>query len=293
MNLKDRLENIKSVNVFSLKNAEETSLNFDVEQVFLDSDDVKSILIQAVNEGKNILFLSTPTMEPSLVSKYFKKLFYAEQKDIVLYKNIFDEPQYSENKINFILNPNMSEVVHILEKIMYGCGSCVFGITLKTLDYVLDKIKTAIALNYSNLTEENIEILLGTTDLLLVNFDKNSDGLYFVSKIDKVTFENYKTGMLTLFDSHPVVAKSKSKKTSKSVQSEKSEVTLEENNEKEVRAESETQISKTEQVQEQISEIVPEIKLDEENKRTKKYSKKNKYTMLKEKLRRKKVSAEE
>ena len=104
MNLKDRLENIKSVNVFSLKDAEETSLNFDVEQVFLDSDDVKSILIQAVNEGKNILFLSTPTMEPSLVSKYFKKLFYAEQKDIVLYKDVFDEPQYSENKINFILS---------------------------------------------------------------------------------------------------------------------------------------------------------------------------------------------
>ena len=69
MNLKDRLENIKSVNVFSLKDAEETSLNFDVEQVFLDSDDVKSILIQAVNEGKNILFLST-SIETEITSSF-------------------------------------------------------------------------------------------------------------------------------------------------------------------------------------------------------------------------------
>ena len=57
MNLKDRLENIKSANVLSIKESEEYSLSFDVEQVFLDSDDVKRILIQSINEGKNIVFV--------------------------------------------------------------------------------------------------------------------------------------------------------------------------------------------------------------------------------------------
>ncbi|MBQ8886563.1 MAG: hypothetical protein IJY61_02565 [Candidatus Gastranaerophilales bacterium] len=302
MNLKDRLENIKSANVLSIKESEEYSLSFDVEQVFLDSDDVKRILIQSINEGKNIVFVSNPTIESSLIAKYFQKLFYSEEKAFVFNKDLLDENLCSEDKINFISSQNMSVFVRILEKIMYGCGTCILGITLKNSDYALDKIKASIALNCSNLSNENIEILLGTSDLVLVNFNKNSDGLYFVSKIDKVTFENYKTDTLVLFDSvhqNPQVKIEKPVFVEERVHVEQKEEIDEAifNEEKEENSEvvevvphDEVTILENEKVVEQTSDEISEIETNEDNKKT---VKKNKYAMLKEKVKRKKVVVED
>ena len=303
MNLKDRLENIRTTNVLSIKGNEEVSSNFDVEQVFLDSNEVKSVLIQAIDESKNILFVSHPTMESSLVIKYFKQLFNSKEADVVLPKNLFDEVLVYENRINLIPSPSISEIIHILEKIMYGYKSFVFGITLGNSDYTLEKIKTAISLNYQNLSEENVDILLGTSDLILVNFDKNTDGLYYVSKIDKVIFENYKLGTLALFDSKPNAVTKKIEEHPVEEVVVKNDVVEEQIVEKQEEVVSssqsiidEVEIEKEEENLEEnlvIEETVDVSLTVNEDIKEETTKKRNKYTALKEKVKRKKAATQE
>lgn len=301
MNLKDRLENIRTTNVLSIKGNEEVSSSFDVEQVFLDSNEVKSVLIQAIDESKNILFVSHPTMESSLVIKYFKQLFNSKEADVVLPKNLFDEVLVYENRINLIPSPSISEIIHILEKIMYGYKSFVFGITLGNSDYTLEKIKTAISLNNQNLSEENVDILLGTSDLILVNFDKNTDGLYYVSKIDKVIFENYKLGTLALFDSKPNVVTKKIEEHPVEevvVQNDVVEEQIVEKQEEVVSSSQsiidEVEIEKEEEnLEENLEETVDVSLTVNEDIKEETTKKRNKYTALKEKVKRKKAVTQE
>ena len=301
MNLKDRLENIRTTNVLEIKGNEENIIGFDVEQVFLDSDDVKRILIQAIDEGKNILFSSNPSMDVSLLIKYFTQLLASKEADIVFPKNLFDEVLGYENRINIIPSPSINELVAVLEKIMYGYKSFLFGLKFSNSNYLLEKIKTAISLNFKNLSVENIEILLGSSDLIFVNFDKNSDGLYYVSKIEKVIFENYKTDTLTLFDSNPKLKKEEHQEVEKK---QEESVLLEEKNEQVVEQPAEVvdvlsdeqvlEENKTEQVQE--LEMVEEKPADvsvEDVEKTESSKKINKYTKLKEKVKRKKASTQE
>ena len=49
-------------------------------------------------------------------------------------------------------------------------------------------MKTVIAVNFRNLTEENINTLIGCSDSFFVSIEKDEDGLFLVSKVQKINY---------------------------------------------------------------------------------------------------------
>ena len=140
MNLKDRLESIRKTDVVSIKEDYEHKFLFDIEDVFADSQELKTIITETISLGKNILFVSEPSIDKNLVSKYFSYLLLHRLDDVIVSEYITDEILSSESRINIIPKPSVKEIVKILEYIMYGYKTFVFGMNFATLDNVLNKI---------------------------------------------------------------------------------------------------------------------------------------------------------
>ena len=220
MNLKDRLDSIRKTNVISIKEDNDKDFLFDVKDVFADSEELRAIITETIASGKNILFVSEPSIDKALVAKYFSFLLLHRLEDVVISENLTNEVLYSDSRTNIIPSPNIKEIVKILEYIMYGYKSFVFGMNFATLDNVLNKLKAAIAINYNGVSQDAIETILSSSNLVLVYLNKNIDGLFYISKIDKVVSENFVTELVTIIDfqqQKPITKKNKKfKKTFKS-----------------------------------------------------------------------------
>ena len=225
MNLKDRLENIRKTNVISIKEDNEKDFLFDIEDVFADSKELRTIITETIASGKNILFVSEPSIDKSLVSKYFSYLLLNRLEDVIVSENLTDEILFSDSRINILPKPSIKEIVKILEYIMYGYKSFVFGMNFATLDNILNKIKTSISINCKGISSEAIETLLSSSNIVIVYLNKNIDGLFYVSKIDKLVSENFITDVVTIIDfqqQKPITKKNK--KNKKSVNEEKVDI---------------------------------------------------------------------
>lgn len=220
MNLKDRLENIRKTNVISIKEDNEKDFLFDIEDVFADSKELRTIITETIASGKNIVFVSEPSIDKSLVSRYFSFLLLNRLEDVIVSENLTDEILFSDSRINILPKPSIKEIVKILEYIMYGYKSFVFGMNFATLDNVLNKIKTAISINCKGIASEAIETLLSSSNLVIVYLNKNVDGLFYVSKIDKLVSENFVTDVVTVIDFQQQKPISKKNKKNKKVNEE-------------------------------------------------------------------------
>lgn len=285
MNLKDRLENIKTTNIVTIKDDYFTEDFFNVEEIFADSKEFRQIIIETINAGKNIVFVSQPSIDNSLIAKYFKFLMAYKQEDVYLSNNVTEEFLLSDSKVNIIASPSAKDVVKILEYIMYGYKSFVFGMNFVGADNIINKLKTSILINNPNITENSIETLLCSSNLVVVYFDKNSDGLFYISKIDKIVSDSYVSDVITILDLHVEKAQQKKKKTSKKTIGNKpikvEEIPVVEFSENEIN-------------QDVLSENVEPKKIEDNEKSLDDRIKKiNKYKKLKEKFKSKKAKKSE
>lgn len=285
MNLKDRLENIKTTNIVTIKDDYLADDFFDVEKIFADSKEIRKIIVETINAGKNIAFVSQPSIDKSLIAKYFRFLMAHRQEDVYFSGNVTDEFLFSDSKINIIASPTMKDIVKILEHIMYGYNSFVFGVNFVGFDNTINKLKTSILINNPNITENAVETLFSSSNLVFVYFDKNADGLFYVSKIDKVVSESFVSDSVTILDLHVEKAQTKKKKTTKKTV--KDEVLKTE--EAPV-----VELSEDKLNEESVSENIELVK-NEENKESldERAKKINKYKKLKEKFKNKKVNKSE
>lgn len=201
MNLKDRLESIKKTNIISIKEEDEKKdFLFGLSDIFADSKELRTIITETIASGKNIVFVSEPSIDKYLVSKYFSCLLFNRPEEVVVSETLTDEVLYSNSRINIIPKPTIQEIVKILEYIMYGYKSFVFGMNFASLDNILNKIKAAISLNVSGLSIETINTILVSSNLVVVYLNKNVDGLFYISKIDKVVCEDFVPEVITIID---------------------------------------------------------------------------------------------
>jgi len=192
MNLKDRLEYIKQTNTISIKDNDSQGSYPGITDVFADSVDVRNLILNLIHENKNIIFAGDKSIDKLMAAVYFQSLIGENNSEII---NSIDENISNRNfQKNIVPNPDIYNIVRIFEYIIYGYKSFIFGLDLNNSDNFLDKLKTLIALNFKNLTDSNINTLIGSSDSVFVFISKNDDGLYFISEINKI---NYLQGELS------------------------------------------------------------------------------------------------
>lgn len=197
MNLKERLVNTKKNSASLNKNVLLFDGNCDVNNFFIDKNEVKNILSQQLASYKNIIFVCDKSIDNSLIANYFYSLSNVFGSTIV--DSVENDIENFNNRISIIPNPNINEIVKIFEYILYGYKSFVFGLNFSSNIDILNKLKTVIAINYPNLNNINIETLLGFSNSLFVYFEINDDGLYYISEINKLNYVNEKLTLNSIF----------------------------------------------------------------------------------------------
>ena len=190
--------------------------------------------------------------------------------------NTTEDIKYSSAQKIIIPSPNMSEIIKILEHIITDSKNYIFSFPIKSFDNILDSLKVLISMQLPNLTNQELNHILVLTAPNLIYTEKNENGHYKIKSIYRISAEGQK----------PILTELSNKLKN-------SEIIIDE----------EQVIPKSEELKEEILEIntqsAEEIykeesdKLSEENEpvveeeTTKK--KINKYKLLKEKIRNKKL----
>ena len=189
MNLKDRLESIKNANIISIKkNIDEQDI--DIKNFFVNFNEVSDILKSIIEEKRNVVFVSDNSIDKSIVVSGVKSIF--SDFDIEIFNSIDDNIVDSFSKIKLFPNPLINDVVKIFEYIIYGYNSFIFSLEMTYDENFIDKLKAVIAVNFKNLTEENINTLIGCSDLYILPINRNEDGLFIVSEVIKLNYSHKK-----------------------------------------------------------------------------------------------------
>ncbi len=186
MNLKDRLDNIKNTNQISIKEEKRTDIYFDINNIFVNYDKINGILCSIINQKKNIIFISDNSVDKNIVVSLMQSV--SGSSDIEILNSIDENIYNSFTKIKFISDSSIIQIVKIFEYIIYGYSSFISLFNLANDENIINKLKTVIAVNFRNLTEENINTLIGCSDSFFVSIEKDEDGLFLVSKVQKINY---------------------------------------------------------------------------------------------------------
>ncbi len=197
MNLKDRLDIIKNTNNLSIKQDMSVDNCLEAKNFFENSAIVREIINYCIYNGKNILFLADKSIDKDILSYSIKSLL--ESQNIELYNSVSKNVDSLHSGIKVIPSKSIGDVVKILEYIMYGYNSFIFSLDILFDDNFLEKLKTIIALNYRNFTEENIKTLIGYSNLIVIPLYRNDDGLFVISEIREISYIDDKL-VLTVYE---------------------------------------------------------------------------------------------
>ncbi len=181
MNLKDRLENNKKTNIIPSSKEEYNINGINTSIVFDDNETVKNIILNLLEEDKNIIYLFEQETYNMPIAYYMRAITNCFNSDII--KNIEKIDEFCP-QICIVPSPAIDEIIKISEYIMRGYKSFIFGLKLKNYNNVIEKLKALIAINNSNLTEKNINTLISASDLVFIPISKNEEGFYYAEEIN-------------------------------------------------------------------------------------------------------------
>ena len=196
MNLKDRLDSIKNTNLISIK--EDIDNSVDLKKFFVSFDEIKGVLNSIISEKNNVVFISDSSVDKILMTGLVKSIF--ENVDIEILNSINDYIGDCFSKIKFLMNTSTYDVVKIFEYIINGDNSFIFNLSICYDENFIDKLKAVIAINFKNLTEENINTLIGCSNLYVVPIGRNDDGLFVVSEFVKLNYFDKKLSLSVIND---------------------------------------------------------------------------------------------
>ena len=153
MNLKDRLV-IAKQNNNAVENTEEV---LDISDIFVNANETSEILRSIFSDNKNVIFMSDRGIDNENFIKFLQALIKEKQVHIL---EKCEENLLSTSKINVIKNQSLKDCVKLYEASIAGYSSIVAILKLNNNNNIIDKIKSVIALNYPNLTEKNINLLI-------------------------------------------------------------------------------------------------------------------------------------
>lgn len=299
MNLKDRLSLINSEKE-NIIQTEETG-NFvefknetAISEIFYNSDKTVEILSDLFSSDRNIIVASSIDCDKTLILQYIKHCIPQNFSVEVMY-NINKDIQFiSANKI-ILPEVSINGFVKTLEYILYGYGNFIFELNIKSYENILETLKTLISIYYPNFTESNINNLLGQSSAAVIYIEKNIDGLFYISNIGEIEYLNNQISLKSLFDSLNQDENNSSEEESNII------ILPEENNDEDINAKEINTEEYTEQddvietvetneSSEVDTDITENINTDETEEKLLP-EKTNKYKLLKEKIRKKKLES--
>ena len=190
MRLKDRLNKNKIVNNISTETDEKKKNQFFISDIFNDSKELRKYIVQLAQSKRNIILVSNKSFDKLIIAEYIKSQLRKTNARII--GDIDEKANDLNGRINIIPSPDIQMIVKIMEQIIYGCRSFIFGINLGTYDNFINKLKVLIALSHKNLTPVDITTLIEAMNAVVVYISKNEDGLFFISKIDEIKIDKLK-----------------------------------------------------------------------------------------------------
>lgn len=181
MNIKERLHTLKEKSGGSIKLKNDNFVN----EIFSFDEMSDNVISETVNSHENIFFISSIDCDNSIIAAFLKNHINVQSSVCVVY-SIYQKTDLSKYSNIIIQESDIKGLVKVLELILSGCGGFITGINIKSYDNVLEDIQTLISINYPNLSLKQIKSLLGYACPVLIYFDKDEDGLFFVKSIDKV-----------------------------------------------------------------------------------------------------------
>lgn len=279
MNLKDRLKHsvkIQKPKVETSKLVQYKDESF-VSDIFVKDENAEKILAEILSTNNNVIFASSVECENVIISQYLKTHLPVGESVETIFDVNSNIKFVNSSKIIFS-NPNIKEFVKVLEFILYGYKNFIFGINVCQYENIIETIKTLILVNNPNLSEKTFNTLVGTSHPIIVYFKKNTDGLFYVSNIGKIIGDN---DSLELEEVYSFVQQPEQEIVQETLVEEKTvAIDLDEVNAEDV-------IIVDESIKEDDIVVTEEIKYDLKEEESEPVTK-NKYKLLKEKIKRKK-----
>lgn len=275
MNIKDRLKSTKNSEeniVLNKENLKKTN----IADIFADGKYVQTLVRNYIKDYKNIIFLNNSSFDSSFICEYFKSFTIKGEK-----VKITNSVSLKEAQINIIPEPNVKDIVKIFENTILSDKSYIFGLKIKSYDNILSKLRALISVNYPNMSQNSIDVLINSSECVIVYFSKNDDGLYIISKIEEMHNIEGEIILEKIFDTDSAFVLSSDESVSQEDNSAENIETVQN---------SETPLSQEENIIGEKVEIENELKEEKQvitvdNKRTIKV---NKYKLLRDKIKRKK-----
>ncbi len=184
MKFKDRLNSIYSTeNEKKLKKEIEPQIDVDN---FVKDKIAEKIIKESLTSFDNIIIASSVDCDSSVLCNYIKSLV----------KN------NNENKI--IYNPDIRELVKIVENIIYGQKGYIFH--SKINDYVnfVEKLKLLLLINYPNMTEITADKIMEYLGALVIFVSQEDEGNLYISNIGKMKKEKSGIVLNNIYESKKV-----------------------------------------------------------------------------------------
>lgn len=289
MNLKDRLKT--TVKLKKIK-AEKNLMTNNVDESFnsdsiLKNQDVENVLSQILTCDGNVILASSVDCENTTVAQYVKSLLPSSISAETIY-DVNSNIKFVKSSKIVSPNPNIKEFVRILELIQYGYKNFIFAINICQFENIIEILKALVLLNFSNLSEKNFNTLIATASPFIVYFKKNVDGMLYVSNIVQVVLDKNSLNILEIFSNSSTEIKNKNPEPKNNdVKDDVDEILLEEK----VDDVADILTLDGEIIESQDEEIIIEENVLPTEKSDVEMVSKNKYKMLKEKLKRKKLQS--
>ncbi len=202
MNFKERLELTNSkYNSQPTHKAEDLIIkdNFDLINIFERNEQSENILSEILKTNKNIILICSKEYDNELFCNYIRN-FIDKSKSVEVLSNVSDNLHYISASKVIAIDPDIKETIKILELILTGLKSFIFTINIKNYNNVLESIRTLISLNATYLSQNAINHLIAESDSVMVFFERNSDGLFYVKNIEEVQSSENNIVLNSLFE---------------------------------------------------------------------------------------------
>ena len=136
----------------------------------------------------NLILVCSKDVDKFIACNYIRE--FVKNQSVEIINNLEDDLKYSMAQRVIVPEPSLSDVIKIFKYIIEGSRTFVFGINLKTDIKVLESIKILILTECPNLSEKNVEHIIAVSSSLILNVVRNEDGLFEITRADKVFYEN-------------------------------------------------------------------------------------------------------
>lgn len=260
-----------------------------LNEIFSINETVSEIISSVVSLPKNIIFTASANCDKSIIAAYIKNHLENKNSACVI-ENINNKIDFSKYKVFIIPDSGINGLVKAFEYIVSGYDGFCLGLSLKYNENVIENLQTLIAIHNSNLSLKHIDNIISAAGSVLINFDKNDDGTYVVKNIDEIVKSSNEISLKTLFSEEffNKTKKSEGLLYKPSVSSIQESVKLKQENQDDFNIEKTIVETEKETIEDGIA-LTETSQTNEEALFVGSVEKKNKYKLLKEKIKNKKM----